>query len=159
MFQDTSLRYTGPRGQVSPEGWHLTPLDGLPNPGDLTHTLERWSPLRRRETSDWSDVAESGLGLWARSQATGNRSSGLSSSPVTGHRFSEACSAFSMRRRSKRWPVFRLTTGCWGISPEMAQYIFLCLFLCCGGVRRGSLALGDVQARPCWQALAAQLAT
>ena len=28
-----------------------------------------------------------------------------------------------MSRLSKRWPVFLLTTGCWGISPEMAQYI------------------------------------
>ena len=69
------------------------------------------------------DVADSGLGRWARSQATGNKSSGLSSSPVTGHRFSDACNAFSIKRRSKRWPVFRLTTGCWGTSPEMAQYI------------------------------------
>ena len=69
------------------------------------------------------DVADSGLGRWARSQATGNKSSGFNSSPVTGHRFSEAWSAFSMSRLSKRWPDFRLTTGCWGTSPEMAQYI------------------------------------
>ena len=64
-----------------------------------------------------------------------------------------------MRRLSKRCPVFLLTTGCWGISPEMAQYIFLEIVFVLWGVRRGSLALGDVQARPLLQDLAAHAAT
>jgi hypothetical protein len=92
------------------------------------------------------DVADSGLGRWARSQATGSKSSGFSSSPVTGHRFSDACSAFSMSRLSKRWPVFLETTGCWGTSPEMAQYILVLVFLLIVG-RAARWRFGDVQAR------------
>ena len=90
------------------------------------------------------DVADSGLGRWARSQATGSRSSGFNSSPVTGHRFSEACNAFSMRRRSKRCPVFLETTGCWGISPEMAQYILAFFFFVelMGAALAGALRTG-----------------
>ncbi len=100
------------------------------------------------------DVADSGRGRWARSQATGSRSSGFSSSPVTGHRFSEACKAFSISRRSKRWPVFLETTGCWGISPEMAQYILAVVFSVVGAARRGSLALLEVFRRGLyWQTL------
>ena len=56
-----------------------------------------------------------------------------------------------MRRRSNKWPVFLLTTGCWGTSPEMAQYI---LALVNFGKARRSLALWLEAARPCWQALA-----
>ena len=135
--------------------WKSTSESGY-SPRDTLDRVERAAPhadheIEGRLKSDFltvwniasiagSDVAESGLGRWARSQATGSRSSGFNSSPVTGHRFSEACNAFSINLLSKRWPVFLLTTGCWGISPEMAQYILALVFLFNSRARR-SLAL------------------
>ena len=44
-----------------------------------------------------------------------------------------------MSRRSNRCPVFLETTGCWGISPEMAQYILTGASLV-ESRRRGGLA-------------------
>ena len=136
--------------------WKSTSESGY-SPRDTLDRVERAAPhadheIEGRLKSDFltvwniasiagSDVAESGLGRWARSQATGSRSSGFNSSPVTGHRFSEAWSAFSIKRRSNKCPVFLLTTGCWGISPEMAQYIFLAFGFLFNRWARCSLAL------------------
>ena len=59
-----------------------------------------------------------------------------------------------MSRLSKRWPVFLETTGCWGTSPEMAQYILAGAFRVVGVALRGSLALGLFRRGLCWQSLA-----
>ena len=60
-----------------------------------------------------------------------------------------------MSRRSNRCPVFLETTGCWGISPEMAQYILALVFCVLGGGAAYSPALGHEAATALLWALAA----